>query len=436
MSNIKNQQEILEKLGITSLNKMQLAAQAVIADSSDTVIISPTGTGKTVAFLLPILEMLNPELNKVQVVIVVPTRELALQIEQVVRDMGTGFKANAVYGGRAGSKDKIELSHPPAILIATPGRLADHFRREVIDTAHIEIMVLDEFDKSLEIGFEKELREIMVALPNLKKKILTSATEKTAIPDFMEITRPQYLNFSEETESKLSLQIVDSGADTKLESLVKLLNYLGTGNGIIFCNFKDSIEEVSDFLADAEIRHATFHGSLEQKEREHSLIKFRNGTHRLLLATDLAARGIDVPELDYIIHYELPPREDEFVHRNGRTARMNQKGSAYILKSNNAPTPEFIQNVPSFEIPFAEAPPDTLWETLFITGGRKDKISKGDIAGLFFKEGKLEKGELGEIELKQDSAYVAVPFAKADDLVSRLNNSRLKKKKVRIRILD
>lgn len=436
MSNIKNQQEILEKLGISKLNEMQHAAQAVISDSPDTVIISPTGTGKTVAFLLPVLEMLNPDLDKIQAVIIVPSRELALQIEQVVRDMGTGFKANAVYGGRAGAKDKIELNHPPAILIATPGRLADHLRRDTIDTSNVEILILDEFDKSLEVGFEKELREIMEALPNLKKKILTSATEKTPIPDFLEITTPQYLHFPEETESKLSLKMVDSGADTKLESLVKLLKYLGTGNGIIFCNFKDSIQEVSDCLADAEIRHATFHGSLEQKEREHALIKFRNGTHRLLLATDLAARGIDVPELDYIIHFELPPKADEFVHRNGRTARMNSKGTAYILKSDKFSIPEFIHNAANFEIPFAEAPADTLWETLFITGGRKDKISKGDIAGLFFKEGKLENGELGEIELKQDCAYVAVPFTKADGLVTTLNNNKLKKKKVRIRVLD
>src|SRR5690606_32181797 len=230
MSNIKNQKEILEKLGIISLNEMQHAAQAVIADSADTVIISPTGTGKTVAFLLPVLEMLNPELDKVQAVIIVPSREIALQIEQVVRDMGTGFKTNAVYGGRAGAKDKIELSHPPAILIATPGRLADHFRRETIDTSHVEILILDEFDKSLEVGFEKELREIMAALPRLKKKILTSATEKTAIPDFLEISVPQYLHFPDENESKLSLQIIDSDTDTKLESLVKLLKYLGTQN--------------------------------------------------------------------------------------------------------------------------------------------------------------------------------------------------------------
>ena len=436
MTILKNQKEILAKLGIDELNEMQKSAQAVIFDNSESIIVSPTGTGKTLAFLLPVLSLLDPNLDEIQALIVVPSRELALQIEQVIRNIGAGFKANAVYGGRSGAKDKIELSHPPAILIATPGRLADHLRRNTIDLSKTKILILDEFDKSLEIGFENEWREIMQALPHLEKKILTSATQKTSIPDFIEIISPEYLHFESEDESKLSLKLIETSEDEKPESLKKLLYYLGIGNGIIFCNFKDTIQNVSDYLADHEIRHATFFGGMDQKDREHSLIKFRNGTHRLLIATDLAARGIDVPELDFIIHLELPMKEDEFTHRNGRTARMHSTGTAYILKSKSQRLPDFITDAQLFEIPFAQAPPETLWETLFIGGGRKDKISKGDIAGLFFKEGSLKKGQLGEIELKQDCAYVAVPFADAENLVIILNNSRLKRKKVRISVLN
>ena len=434
MSTIKNQQEILAKLEIVELNEMQKSAQTAIALHSETIIVSPTGTGKTLAFLLPIIELLNPELDKIQALIIAPSRELAIQIEQVIRDMGSGLKANAVYGGRSGSKDLLELSHAPAILVGTPGRLADHFRRERVDTAEIKILVLDEFDKSLEVGFEKELREIMEVLTGLEKKILTSATQKTAIPEFLKMKDPQYLHFTGSDKSQLAVKRIDT--TNKLKSLENLLHYLGTANGIIFCNFKESIQEVSDYLADHEIRHVTFHGSLEQVERENALIKFRNGTQRILLATDLAARGIDVPALDYIIHFELPVKEDEFIHRNGRTARMQSNGTAFVIKSTTESIPDFIDDAEILDLPFAEAPPDTLWETLFISGGRKDKISKGDIAGLFFKQGNLEKGELGEIELKQDCAFVAVPFEKADTLVKQLNNSRLKKKKVRIRILD
>jgi len=436
MSILKNQKEILVKLGIDELNEMQKSAQAVIFDNAESVIISPTGTGKTIAFLLPVLSFLIPDTTVIQALIVVPTRELAIQIEQVIRNMGTGFKANAIYGGRSGAKDKIELNHPPAILIATPGRLADHLRRKTIDLGQTKTLILDEFDKSLEMGFENELREIMQALPNIEKKILTSATHKTDIPDFMNIFSPEYLHFESDNESKLSLKIVDTTEDEKPNTLKRLLYHLGIGKGIIFCNFRDSIQNVSDYLWKQGIRNTTFYGGMDQKDREHSLIKSRNGTHRLLIATDLAARGIDLPELDFIIHLELTMKKDEFTHRNGRTARMHSTGRAYILKSKTQPLPDFITDAESFEIPFAEAPPGTLWETIFIGGGRKDKISKGDIAGLFFKEGNLNRDQLGEIELKQDCAYVAVPFAEAKNLVNKLNNSRLKKKKVRLSILN
>lgn len=166
------------------------------------------------------------------------------------------------------------------------------------------------------------------------------------------------------------------------------------------------------------------------------MIKFRNGSHQILLATDLAARGIDVPELDYIIHYELPMRKDEFIHRNGRTARMNTDGTAYILKTEREELPIFIKGSEIINIKNSSIPENSKWSTIYISGGRKDKISKGDIAGLFFKQGNLNRDELGIIELKHDCAFVAVPTSKTKGLVNQLNNSRLKKKKVRISVLD
>jgi superfamily II DNA/RNA helicase len=226
-----------------------------------------------------------------------------------------------------------------------------------------------------------------------------------------------------------------SPSKDKLNTLVKLLGYIGDASGIVFCNFKDTIQYVSDYLYANNINHACFYGGLEQKARERALIKFRNGTHRLLLATDLAARGIDVPEMDFIIHYQLPLREHEFVHRNGRTARMNSNGTAYVLKWKDETLPEFIRNAGELEIQALHAPVKSKWATLFVSGGKKDKISKGDIAGLFFKQGNLTKDELGSIELKQDCAFIAVPRQKTEELIELLNNSRLKKKKVRIKLL-
>ena len=433
---IKNQQQILRKLGIEQLNPMQKAAHSAIFSYSEIVLLSPTGTGKTLAFLLPIISELNPASAEIQVLILVPSRELAIQIAQVSREMGSGYKINAVYGGRSGTKDKLELKHPPAILIGTPGRVADHIRRENINISSIKTLVLDEFDKSLEVGFEKEMREITVALPAIKKKILTSATQKVAIPNFIGLRAPKRLDYLSETSPLLTLKTVDSPTKDKLDSLIDLIRQLGNNRGIIFCNFKDSIQFVSNALQKQQINHGCFHGGLEQIDRERALIKFRNGTHKLLIATDLAARGIDVPELDFIIHYQLPNKKEAFIHRNGRTARMQNNGTAFIMKWKDHALPDFVEGAEDLEISSIQNTSiDENWETLYISGGRRDKISKGDIAGLFFKQGGLQKAELGLIELKQDCAFVSVPAPKAKKLIQQLNNSRLKKKKVRISII-
>ena len=436
MSNTKKDQtEILEKLGIEKLNPMQEEAGEAISSNSSVILLSPTGTGKTLAFLLPILDELDPECRNIQVLILVPSRELAIQIEQVTREMGSGYKANAVYGGRAFSKDKIELSHPPAILIGTPGRVGDHLRRGTFSIENIKILVLDEFDKSLEVGFEAEMNEIISTLPRLEKRILTSATQEIEIPAFAGVKDPVQINYLADEKLHLKLKSIVSPTRDKLNTLVDLLSNLKNQPGIIFCNFKDSIEEVSNHLFRNKINHGIFHGGMEQKDRERSLIKFRNGTYKLLLATDLAARGIDVPEIEFIVHYQLPHSGPEFTHRNGRTARMNKKGTAYVLQWEKESLPDFITLDPQEGFKKLTAQSEIFWETLFISGGRKDKISKGDIAGLFLKQGNLEKEELGNIELKQDCAFVAVPAEKAQDLIDSLNNSRLKRKKVRVSLI-
>jgi len=431
----KNQEEILKKLGIEKLNPMQIDAYKAISNNSEVVLLSSTGTGKTLAFLMPIIAKLNPLTKGVQVLIIVPSRELATQIEQIIREMGTGFKTNAVFGGRPGAKDKIELKKAPAILIGTPGRIADHLHNGVIKPTEIKTLVLDEFDKSLEVGFEDEMKDIINALPFLENKILTSATQKVAIPSFMGINKPKKINHLKETTSLLKLKTVISSDKTKLTSLEKILNHTSNQRGIVFCNFKDSIRLVSEFLDKKNIAHTSFYGGLEQIDRERALIMFRNGTTRILLATDLAARGIDVPELNFIIHFELPPKEDEFIHRNGRTARMNSNGTAFIIKWKEEELPPFIEDSTILNIKSSSQQTETNWETLYISGGRKDKISKGDIAGLFFKQGGLKRDELGIIELKQDCSFVAVPKNKSKKLINLLNNKKIKNRKVRISLL-
>ncbi len=435
---IKTTQEILQKFEIRELNSMQKSAAKSIVPNSDTVLLSPTGTGKTLAFLLPLVEMLDPEMKAVQAMIVVPSRELALQIEQVFREMGSGFKANAVYGGRSIAKDRIELEHLPALLIGTPGRLADHLRREAFSTSEIKTLILDEFDKSLEVGFKDEMMEIVFGLRNVTTRVLTSATQGLTVPNFVGLEKETTINYLDQKINQLKIEIVNSPSKDKLETLNTLLKYLGNEPGIVFCNFKNSIKRVSDFLNEKGIAHGFFFGGMEQKERERALIKFRNGTHKLLLATDLAARGIDVNEIKFIIHYHLPLKSEEFTHRNGRTARMNANGTAYVLKWSRESLPDFIEELKLEELVLDKENVTKQNEvlamtTLFVSGGRKDKISKSDIAGMFFKQGGLEGVELGVIEIKHDCTFVSVATAKAEKVVEILNNRRLKKKKVRVR---
>lgn len=431
---IKNQRQILEKLGIEALNAMQEEARLAIHSTSEIVILSPTGTGKTLAFLLPIIAELDKDSTEIQALIITPTRELTIQIEQVIREMGTGYKVDTAYGGgRSFSKDKVALKHRPAILVGTPGRVAAHIRRTTFEVDSIRTLVLDEFDKSLEVGFEDEMCEIIEALPNIEKKILTSATKGVDMPVFVGLDKPVFVNHLEQGVPKLMIKKVVSPKKDKLETLVKTLCHLGTQTGIVFCNFKDSIQRVSDYLTKKGIPHGCFYGGLEQNDREQALIKFRNGTHRIILATDLAARGIDVPELDYIIHYHLPLRKEEFTHRNGRTARMNSEGTAFVLQWKNEDLPDFIGVLEEEILTNAPIPKTPDWKTVFISGGRKDKISKGDIAGAFFRKGDLKKGELGIIELKNDCAFVAVAAHQTKRIIKILDNSRLKKRKIRVK---
>ena len=428
----KNQKNILDKLGIDQLNSMQEEAKLAIHAAPSVILLSPTGTGKTLAFMLPVVAEIKRDLHEVQCLILVPSRELAIQIEQVTRNMGAGLKANAVYGGRPVSKDKLDLKHPPAILIGTPGRVADHLRRKTFSIDHLSTLVLDEFDKSLEVGFEDEMIEIIDALPHLEKRILTSATHDVELPNFVGLENPIEVNFLHLANTQLQVKLIISPMKDKLETLVNAICHLGAQPGIIFCNFKDSIQRVSDYLSNQGIDHGCFYGGMEQRDREESLVKFRNGSHQLIIATDLAARGIDIPEIKYIIHYHLPQRSQEFTHRNGRTARMHNEGTAYVIQWAEEVLPDFIPHSETEQLDITTIPQASSWTTLFVSGGRRDKISKGDIAGMCFKQGLLSHEDLGIIELKQDCAYIAVKKEKAKQLIAKINNLKLKKKKIRV----
>ncbi len=431
--------KILENLKIASLNKMQLAAIEAAKKSNDILLLSPTGSGKTLGFLLPLLNNLNPDSKGVQAMILVPSRELALQIEQVFKQMNTGFKVNCCYGGHSTRTEKNNLTHAPALLVGTPGRIAYHVRNNNFSTDSIHTLVLDEFDKALEFGFKEEMALIISKLTMLKKRILTSATNMEEIPSFTGIKKPIELNYLEKnspTKDELKLKYLRAEDTDKLQILFSLICKLQNKPAIVFCNHRDAVERISALLAGDGLAHGIFHGGMDQEDRERALIKFRNGSHRLLITTDLASRGLDIPEIEAVIHYQLPTTQDVFTHRNGRTARMNAAGTAYLLLSATDHIPPFITETPEVEgLPSKDVLPGKApWRTLYIAAGKKEKINKMDIVGMLLQKGNLAKEELGLVEVLDHSSYAAVSNTKIDRVVTLIRNEKIKNKKVKIEI--
>ena len=427
--------DILSNLGIDQLNEMQLASVDAIKKNDAVILLSATGSGKTLAFLLPLVQSLNAEANNVQALIIVPSRELAIQIDDVFRKMGTGFKVTLCYGGHKRETEENNLKQAPAVIIGTAGRLADHLRRNNFSTGTITTLVLDEFDKSLELGFKEEMSFIIGSLKAVTKKILTSATEAVTVPDFVGVQSPVRLNFlSGAANLDLDIRTVMSDDKDKSDTLFRLICYIGNKPTIVFCNHRESVERTSGLLKDKGIINEFYHGGMEQQERDSALCKFRNGTTTVLVTTDLASRGLDIPGIRFIIHYHLPATEDVFTHRNGRTARMEERGTAVLILSAEEKLPAYITPVPE-----AISLPDTItlpekpkWSTLFIAAGKKDKVNKIDIVGFLSHKAHLKKEDIGLIEVKDFFSFVAVRKLKVGNALELVKNEKIKNKKVKI----
>jgi ATP-independent RNA helicase DbpA len=433
---------ILSSLQITALNEMQLAALSTIAEHDHVQLISPTGTGKTLAFLLPVASLLVQDTKQVQALILVPSRELALQIDDVYRKMGTGYKITCCYGGHKREIEETNLVQPPAVIIGTAGRIADHIRRNNFSLENIQTLVLDEFDKSLELGFQEEMSFIINSLTNVKKRILTSATPAVDIPEFVGFTNPVKLDFSSSTliektvYEELVTMFLRSDDKDKVESLYQLLCHINNKSTIVFCNHRESVERTSQMLKDKGIVNVFYHGGMEQYEREAAMCKFKNGTSNVLITTDLASRGIDFPSIKYVVHFHLPVTEDVYTHRNGRTARMENGGKVVLILSEEETLPAYI-NTTVTELELSEDqqhPEKPGWTTLFIAAGKKDKVNKIDVVGFLSHVGNLKKEDIGLIDVKDFSSFVAVRKSKVGNLLEVIKNEKIKNKKVKIDI--
>lgn len=440
---MKETSTLIEKacrnLNIDSLNGMQKQMLETAQRPHDIILLSPTGSGKTLAFLLPVLQRIDPRAAGVQALVLVPSRELALQIESVLRKIAAGIKIVCCYGGHSVREESKSLAVAPALIIGTPGRIADHLRRGRLSLDTLDTLVLDEFDKCLALGFHDEMKEIIAPLKEVKKKILTSATDSESLPAFTALKRPVKLDFlgsrksEENPTTRLSLYRIDSPEKDKLDTLLVLLRNLKPGLTLIFCNQRESVARVQQFLTDRGIIAEAFHGGMEQADRERALCKFRNRSSYICVSTDLAARGLDIPEVKYIIHYHLPVDIESFTHRNGRTARMHAEGEAFMIVGPTEQLPEYARQATVFRLdPTANLLQTPPMATLHFAAGKKEKISKGDIVGFLTQKGGLTADEIGLIEVKDHYCYVAVARDKAHETLRRLRDEKIKGKKVKI----
>lgn len=433
------QQSALNRISVETLTPMQEAAITACRRHNDMVLLSPTGTGKTLAYLLPVIEQLRLGVEGVQAMVIVPSRELALQIDSVVKSMALPWKAMSVYGGRAAMDEHRSMKGiSPSIIIGTPGRLNDHLTKGNIDARGIQTLVIDEFDKCLELGFQGEMQEVIEKLPAVRRHYLTSATDMEEIPAFTGMHNSMKLDYLTmcEADSRVHTFIVHSESKDKLHTLYKLLCTLVGGQAIVFCNHRESVERVGGYLREQKLAYEAYHGGMEQELRERALYKFRNGSSNVLISTDLAARGLDIPEVQHIIHYHLPGSEDAYIHRTGRTARWNAEGSSYLILHSEEHVPEYLTSaIEDYVLPErAPRPEPPQWSTLYIGRGKKDKINKVDIAGFLYKKGGLTRDDVGTIDVHDYYAYVAIRRTKVKLLFSMLTNEKIKGQKAKVEL--
>lgn len=433
---------INDRLGIAELNAMQKRMSA--AQSLKLMLLAPTGSGKTLAFLMTVLKALKTPCDRTQAIIIAPTRELVVQIAHVVRQLAVGYKVTALYGGHSSEEEKASLSVVPDIVVGTPGRLLDHSRRGTLLLGPVTIAVLDEFDKSLELGFEKDMAKIMGRLTHVNRLILTSATSKERLPDFIQTEGMETLSFipeNKELRQRLRIHRVDSDQKDKVFTLEKLISDLmptGQERTIVFVNYRESAERLAAALRKRGMKPGLYHGALEQQDREVALELFNNGTTPLLISTDLASRGLDIGGVEQIIHYHQPVSAEAFTHRNGRTARAGAQGDAYVLIGPEEDIKPFVDFDDTYYLSGDEGkgvPPAPQLTTLYISAGKKDKLSRGDIVGFLTKTGGLAGSDIGHIYLSDRFALVAVPTLSLPDLIKRIEGQKIKGQKRRISVM-
>ena len=436
-------ERLRERHNITNLNEMQ--QRMATTDLRELVLLSPTGSGKTAEFTLRLLRFLGPSEGKVQAVVIAPSRELVIQIADVIRPVAAGLKTVAFYGGHQMADEVNSMSVVPDIIVATPGRLLDHLKRATVSLSDVKALVLDEYDKSLELGFHDEMKRIVKRMGHPRLVILTSATPLAEMPDFLKLKKPEVLDFSGGKPSGGRLQTVrvDSPERDKLPVLEALLRSLDNGKALIFVNHRESAERVYDDLKKKGFPVGIYHGGLEQRERKLAIDMLNNSTTPILVSTDLGARGLDIDNVQYVIHYHMPLTMESWTHRNGRTARMGADGTVFTIISEGENIPEYVDWQRELQPRSTSADPIRSENaTIYINAGKKEKISRGDIVGFLIHKGGLTADKIGKIVLDDHSSLVAIPREAlaplqpgGEGLLQRLAPQKIKNTRVRLSLI-
>lgn len=370
----------LKERGIDSLNDMQRRMSRLKGRSA--LLLAPTGSGKTIAFALPLLMRLGEPGRGVRALVLAPSRELVLQIAGVIARAARGYKTLALYGGHPFREEEASLSVAPDIVVATPGRLLDHINRSTIDLDGVATLVIDEYDKQLELGFEDEMRRICRRLKHVSTRILTSATGLGELPDWLPLSgvKPEVLDFTEggACAPRPSIVRVGSPSRDKLDTLVDLLRARAGESAIVFVNHRESAERVWKRLRADHIPAGLYHGGLDQPERENALEMFANSTTPVLVSTDLGSRGLDIKGVDAVIHYHMPSSAEAWTHRNGRTARQGAAGTVYVITApEGEDIPEYVVTDRDWLPPHSEE--RIYWPhgaTLYLTSAKRKDFAR------------------------------------------------------------
>ena len=431
----------LAAVGVERLNDMQLRTLDAFRGGGDVVVLSPTGTGKTLAYLLPLLEVLCEDVCSVQAVVVLPTRELARQVADVWKLMAAGFRAVCLHGGRSVNEEIVSMRGAvPAVVIATPGRLNDHLSRGTFSVKDAKVLVFDEFDKSLELGFRDEMEALLSRMPSSVRRFLLSATDSDELSRFVASSDFAKLDFTDvvdKPQERTAFYLVRTTQKERLDVLASLLCLLRGESAIVFCNFREMVDEVGSFLKKRGIAVVVYHGGLEQKQRELALYKFKSGCSTVLVCTALAARGLDIPDVKHVIHYQRPVNEESFIHRNGRTARWSAEGAVYVFYIEGGALPDYVsEDTPSFNLSQSVSMPTApFWQVVYVGKGKRDKLSRGDIAGFFMKKGGAKSADLGTIVVYDRYSYVAVRRGMVKPLLAAVVNEKIKGMKTIIEVI-